>query len=86
MHTRVMLICWSFIIITILTRIAQSDEHRGPRLVLQFELYPPDRPQRRAALNLVILSGQVQQYRDAHRLGQSRDQHRERCVEYKVPR
>ena len=53
--------------------IAQSD---GPRLVLHFELYPPDHPQRRAARHLVIPS--VQQYRDAHRLGQSRDQHRER--------
>jgi hypothetical protein len=52
---------WSFF-----TSTAQPDEHRGPILVIQFELYPPDPPQRRAARHLVIPS--VQQYRDAHRL------------------
>ena len=66
LYTRVMLICWSFFS-HYDSSTAQSDEHRGPDLVLQFELYPPDRPQRRAAGHLVIPS--AQQYRDAHRLG-----------------
>ena len=73
--------------ILLTTSDAHPDEHLWSRLVLRFTVYPPDRPQRRAARHVVIPS--FQKYRDAHRLGQSRDQHcgRERDnVAYKAPR
>ena len=57
---------------------ARPDEFRQPRLVLRFTVCPPDRSQRRAARRVVVVLHSVWECDDAHRLGQSRDQHRKR--------
>ena len=69
------------------TSNAHPDEHLWSRLVLRFTLRPPDRSQLRAARHVVLPS--FQQHRDAHRLGQSPDQHSGRKrdnVTYYAPR